>query len=225
MFCRSKLVVILALVLIPLAGCGGGSPAVSPLPTPAPQPTAGQMLHDIVANPDKYVGRQVTVEGVLEAEGQMPRVRFFLAPDASAGLRDGDDRLEVSPWAPLETIQPPQGGIPVKSMVYYVGRRLRLTGVLERGSEGLLLKVSVVEELAQPMPPHPRLKEAIERGEVVPPRAAAGTAQTPEPGIRSAAGRTAPVYRPRERGRGQSERAGGDGRLQRQCQDRHSHLF
>jgi len=100
-----------------------------------------QPLHDIVANPGSYVRRQVTVEGVLETEGQMPRLHFF--------LRDGQDRLEVSAWAPLETVQPPQGAAKVKSMAYYVGRRLRLTGILEQqpGGEGLLLKVAVAEEL------------------------------------------------------------------------------
>jgi len=159
MFCRSKLLVILVLALISLAGCGAESTGVSPLPTSAPsqtleptapsavpstgdetpQPSSGQTLHDIVANPDKYVGQQVTVEGVLEAEGQIPRLRFF--------LRDGEDRLEVSAWAPLETIQPPQGGAKVNTMAYYVGRRLRLAGLVEQAVEGLLLRVTVAEEL------------------------------------------------------------------------------
>ena len=159
MFFRSKLLVILALALISLAGCGAESTGVSPLPTSAPsqtlepaapsavpstgnetpQPSSVQTLHDIAANPAKYVGQQVTVEGVLEAEGQMPRVRFF--------LRDGEDRLEVSAWAPLETLQSPQGGSKVKSMSYYAGKRLRLTGTVEQGVEGLLLKVTVAEEL------------------------------------------------------------------------------
>ena len=159
MFCRSKLLVILVLALISLAGCGAESTGVSPLPTSAPsqtleptapsavpstgdetpQPSSGQTLHDIVANPDKYVGQQVTVEGVLEAEGQMPRIHFF--------LRDGEDRLEVSAWAPLEANMPPQGKTPVKIMSYYAGKHLRLTGTLEKGLEGLLLKVTAAEEL------------------------------------------------------------------------------
>jgi hypothetical protein len=86
-----------------------------------------------------YVGQQVAVEGTLEAEGQMPSLRFFLS--------DGNDRLEVTSWAPLETIQPPQGQAQPKSMANYVNRRLRLTGILKRGSEGLLLEVAVAEEL------------------------------------------------------------------------------
>ena len=159
MFRTSKLIVILALLLISLAGCGAESTAVSPLPTPAPsqtlgpvassptpstgnetpQPSSVQLLHDIATNPDKYVGQQVIVEGILEAEGQMPRLRFF--------LRDGEDRLEVSAWAPLETIQPPQGGAKVNTMAYYVGRRLRLAGLVEQAVEGLLLRVTVAEEL------------------------------------------------------------------------------
>jgi len=135
------LLAVLAVALISLAGCGAKSTAVSPLPSPVPDTPGGfsPTLHDIVTDPNQYVGQAVTVEGVLEAEGQMPRVRFF--------LRDGNDRLEASSWAPLETIQPPQGGAQVKSMAYYAGRRLRLSGILEKGTEGLLLKVSVAEEL------------------------------------------------------------------------------
>ena len=163
MFCKDKLA-ILAVTLVLLAGCGAESVGVSPLPTAAPeasgsavpsltlepaappagnetpQPSSVQPLHDIAADPAKYVGQQVAVEGVLEAEGQMPRVRFF--------VRDGEDRLEVSAWAPLETIQPPQGGSKVKNMSYYAGKRLRLTGTVEQGAEGLLLKVTVAEELS-----------------------------------------------------------------------------
>ena len=163
MFRKGKLL-IFALTLVLLAGCGAESSTVSPVATPAPpasgSPTAGQTLtpsavpstgnetpqpssvrplHDIVANPDKYVGQQVTVEGVLEAEGQMPRIHFF--------LRDGEDRLEVSAWAPLEANMPPQGKTPVKIMSYYAGKHLSLTGALEKGAEGLLLKVTAAEEL------------------------------------------------------------------------------
>jgi len=135
---------VFALVLISLAGCGAGSTAVSPSPSPVPAVTAtpsgsGPTLHDIVTNPDQYVGQTVTVEGVLEAEGQMPRVRFF--------LRDGNDRLEASPWAPLETVQAPQGEAPHTTMAYFVGLRLRLSGILEKGAEGPVLKVSVILEL------------------------------------------------------------------------------
>ena len=173
MFGSSRIMAILALalVLIPLAGCGTESPAVSPVATPVPppmpsptlepaapsavpstgdetpQPSSVQTLHDIASNPDSLVGQQVAVEGVLEAEGQMPRLHFF--------LREGEDHLEVSAWAPLETIQPPEGGAKVKIMAYYVGRRLRLTGTLEQspaptggeGIGGLLLRVTAAEEM------------------------------------------------------------------------------
>jgi hypothetical protein len=153
MICKNKLMIVLALTLILLAGCGAESSTVSPLATPepavsspvpatgneTPQPSSVLPLHDVVTDPDKYVGQQVTVEGVLEAEGQMPRLHFFLV--------DGTDRLEVSPWAPVEAVQSPQGGGKVKTMAYYAGLRLRLTGVLEKGADGLLLRVSAAEEL------------------------------------------------------------------------------
>jgi len=136
--------VVFALVLISLAGCGAGSTAISPSPSPVPPTPAtpsgsGPTLHDIASDPGRYVGQEVTVEGVLEAEGQMPRVRFF--------LRDGNDRLEASPWAPLETVQAPQGEAPHTTMAYFVGLRLRLSGILEKGAEGPVLKVSVILEL------------------------------------------------------------------------------
>ena len=141
MFCRYRLFAILVVTLIPLAGCGAASTAISPLSTPVPDVSGGPppTLHDIAASPDMYVGQQVAVEGTLEAEGQMPSLRFFLS--------DGNERLEVTSWAPLETIQPPQGQAQPKSMANYVNRRLRLTGILKRGSEGLLLEVAVAEEL------------------------------------------------------------------------------
>lgn len=139
MFYKSRLMTLLAVTLILLAGCGGDSLVTSPVPTPTPASGEVQLLRDIVADPGQYEGKEVTVEGVLEEEGEMPRIRFF--------LRDGKDRLETSSWVPLETIQPPQGGAAAKSMAYYVDKRLRLTGTLEKGIEGLMLQVSRAEEL------------------------------------------------------------------------------
>ena len=115
-----------------LAGCT----AVSPEATEQPS----QMIKLILADKDKYMGKQVTIEGILEAEGQGLNVRFFLRAD------DGE-RLEVSPWAPLEVIQSPTGEVPqAKSMVSYVGLRLRLTGIVESATNGIILNVSLAEK-------------------------------------------------------------------------------
>lgn len=131
--------------LASLAGCGASSATVSPLPTPSQaQPTAraqdpAQLLRDVLLEPEAYLGKEITVEGLLEVEGKMPRLRFFLHGEEG-------QRLEVSSWAPFEVVRPPSGGGSVKTMVDYVGRRLCLTGVLERKEGGIILTVSVVEE-------------------------------------------------------------------------------
>jgi len=137
---------LLAALLMSLGGCGGLTPAAGPMPTPPrAQPTAwpeepAELLKRILAEPEKYLGQTITVERTLEAEGKIPHLRFFLR-------NEGGDGLEVSPWAPLEVVQPPGGGAKVKSMAYFVGRRLRLTGILEKGGKGDVLRVSSVQEL------------------------------------------------------------------------------
>lgn len=134
---RRTLVLFLLVILLPLLGCAG---AVAPGgSTPEPKPEATPLPGEVLDKPAMYVGRTVAVEGVLEAAGKGTQVRFFLRDDAGR-------RLEVSPWAPLEVVQPPEGGAQVKTMAYYVGRRLLLSGVLERGGEGYILKVTSAEE-------------------------------------------------------------------------------
>ena len=130
-----RLLLIAASVL--LAGCQGLTLTAVPSPAPAEQPS--QMIKRILAEKDKYMGRQVTIEGKLEAEGQGLNVRFFLRAD-------GGERLEVSSWAPLEVLHPPTGEAQAKSMVSYVGLRLRLTGIVESAMDGIILNVSLAEE-------------------------------------------------------------------------------
>ncbi|MGB9723320.1 MAG: hypothetical protein ACP5OO_11280 [Chloroflexia bacterium] len=124
-------------LLMTLLGCAG---AVAPGGnTPEPKPEATPFPGEVLDKPAMFVGRTVAVEGVLEAEGTGAQVRFFLRDDAGR-------RLEVSSWAPLEVMHPPQGGTGPKTMADFVGRRLLLNGVLERGGEGYILKVTSVEE-------------------------------------------------------------------------------
>lgn len=117
-----------------ILGCG---------PAPQAEPTlqATPALPDIWSNPAAYVGQEVTVEGTLEAEGQGLDVRFFLRGP-------GEARLQVTPWAPLEVMHPPDSGGPrPKTMLDYIGQRFRLTGPIAKAGEDLLLQVRQAEEL------------------------------------------------------------------------------
>lgn len=93
----------------------------------------------MLAAPAEYAGQQITVSGVLEFEGQMPQMRFF--------LRSARGRLlEVTPWLPLEVMHPPSGGTAPKTMASYVGLALCLTGTLEQGSTGFIVRVETAAE-------------------------------------------------------------------------------
>ncbi len=134
---RWTVVLFLLAILLPLLGCAGAVAPGGNTPEPKTAPTLipGQVLDE----PEKFLRRTIAVEGVLEAEGKGTQVRFFLRDNAGR-------RLEVSPWAPLEVVQPPEGDAQVKTMAYYVGRRLLLSGVLEKGGDGIILKVTSAEE-------------------------------------------------------------------------------
>jgi hypothetical protein len=103
--------------------------------TPAPV-----SLEKLAQEPERYLGQEIVVEGVLEARGRALPPQFVLRADSGA-------TLVVAPWAPVEVYHPRQGKAGVKSMADFVGKRLRLTGQLAREKGGLLLKVSSAEEL------------------------------------------------------------------------------
>lgn len=111
-----------------------------------PAETGGQgpetllSLEKLMQEPQQYLGQTLVVAGVLEAQSKGFRPPFLLRAASGAAL-------EVSPWAPIEVLHPREGAAKVKSMAYYVGRRLRLTGrlVSERGR--LILRVTAAEEL------------------------------------------------------------------------------
>jgi hypothetical protein len=103
-------------------------------------PEALVSLEQIMQEPQPYLGRVLVVEGVLEAQGRGFRPPFRLRSESGAAV-------EVSPWAPLEVYRPREGAAKVKSMAYFVGRRLRLTGRLAPEGGKLILKVTSAEEL------------------------------------------------------------------------------
>jgi len=133
---KSFLALLLALCLF-AAGCGSDTSGTSPLPTPEMDATA--LLTAVALDPAAYVGKQVIVEGVLEATGDMPNAAFFLG--------DGQGhRLATSAWAPLEVVQPAQGTGQPKTMASFVGKKLRLTGIVTQAAEGYLLEVAQAVE-------------------------------------------------------------------------------
>ncbi len=97
-------------------------------------------LEKLMQEPQQYLGQTLVVEGVLEALGKWSRPPFGLRSESGAVL-------EVSPWAPLEVLHPREGAPKLKSMAYYVGRRLRLTGRLVSEGGRLILRVTAAEEL------------------------------------------------------------------------------
>ena len=133
-----------ALLIGMLAGCGQVLPGTGTTPQPKSTLTGtadpAAATKDIFADPGKFLGQAVTVEGLLEAEGQGKEARFFLSSQGA--------RLEVLSWAPLEVMHPPSGEGPVpKTMPDYIGKDLRLTGTVEKGGDGFVLAVTQAEEL------------------------------------------------------------------------------
>ncbi len=134
---RWIMVLLLLATFFPLLGCAGAeAPGGN---TPEPKTVSTLIPGQVLDKPEKYLRQVIAVKGVLEVEGKGIQVRFFLRDDAGR-------RLEVSPWAPLEVMQPPEGGTPPKTMAYFVSRRLLLRGVLERRGENYILKVTSAEE-------------------------------------------------------------------------------
>ncbi|GAB4480588.1 MAG: hypothetical protein OHK0031_01860 [Anaerolineales bacterium] len=127
------------LVSFLLFGCQPDKNISAAMPQPTISPTPQSMIEKILAEPQSFSGQQVTLEGTLEAEGQGLKVEFFLRAESGA-------RLKVTPWAPLEVMRPPQGKSPARSMSFYVGRSLRLTGVIQSQAADVFLQVSSAEE-------------------------------------------------------------------------------
>ncbi len=137
MILRKSFLALLLVLCLFASGCGSDTRETSPLPTPELDPTA--LLTAVALDPAAYAGKQVIVEGVLESTGDMPNVAFFLG--------DGQGhKLATSAWAPLEVMQPAQGTEQPKTMAAFVGKRLRLTGVVTQAGEDYLLEVAQAVE-------------------------------------------------------------------------------
>ena len=134
---RKSFSALLLVLCLFASSCDSDTRETSPLATPEPDPAA--LLTAVALDPAAYAGKQVIVEGVLESTGNMPNIAFFLGD----GL---GHRLATSAWAPLVVVQPPQGTGQPKTMATFVGKRLRLTGIVTEAGEGYLLEVAQAVE-------------------------------------------------------------------------------
>ena len=126
----------------PIFNSSANTPTLFAPPIVIPSATVFPDIVDIgriISDAPHYLGQEITIAGVLDAEGQLPRVTFYLRDSTSA-------RLMVSAWAPLEVAKSPTGASGVKSMAGYVGKKLQLTGILDKNQDTLLLRVSRVVE-------------------------------------------------------------------------------
>ncbi|MDD5641222.1 MAG: hypothetical protein PHX53_06200 [Syntrophales bacterium] len=126
----------LCLLLIVFLGMNGFALAE----TGTQGPAVKLSLEELMQEPRQYLGLVLVVEGVLEAQGKGSRPPFQLRSASGAAVK-------VSPWAPLEIYHPREGAAKVKSMAYFVGRRLRLTGRLMPEGGKFILQVTSAEEL------------------------------------------------------------------------------
>jgi len=95
----------------------------------AQAPAAEQRLtpSQVLANPDAYADKRITVEGLLVNEGS----NFFT--DLRVVLKDASDAqsgaIHVRPWLPLELPPGPPGAAPGReTLAAYLGKRVILQG-------------------------------------------------------------------------------------------------
>jgi hypothetical protein len=83
-------------------------------------------------------GTPSEIEGVLEAEGNLPSLRFYV-------LTDQGERLNVLPWLPVEVMQPPAGQGAPPTMADWVGQKVKLRGSWVQSDSGLVFQVISAE--------------------------------------------------------------------------------
>jgi hypothetical protein len=127
---NSLLARLAAMVLLAsLAACG--VVGITPPPTTSsPSPTATLL--------PPTPGTPFEVQGVLEAEGNLPGIRFFLRSE------DGT-RIEVMAWLPVEVIQSPTSQSAPPTMADWVGHKVELHGQWVQTETGLAFQVISAE--------------------------------------------------------------------------------
>ena len=137
---QSPLALLAVIILLAsLAACGvvGITPpptTSSPSPATPTQPGGAPTATVLPATP----GTPFKIEGVLEVEGSLPSLRFFLRTE------DGV-RIEVLPWLPIEVIQPPAGQSAPPTMADWLGLKIELRGSMVQSESGLAFQVISAE--------------------------------------------------------------------------------
>ena len=137
---RSPLALLAVIFLLAsLAACG--VVGITPPPTTssttaagATQPGSAPTATILPATP----GTPFKIEGVLEVEGSLPSLRFFLRTEDGA-------RIEVLPWLPTEVMQPPAGQNAPPTMADWVGQKIELRGSMVQSESGLAFQVISAE--------------------------------------------------------------------------------
>jgi len=140
---RNPLALLAVIILLAsLAACGvvGITPPTSSSPSPAgaTQPGSAPTATVLPSTP----GTPFKIEGVLEVEGSLPNLRFFLRTEDGA-------RIEVLPWLPTEVMQPPAGQSAPPTMADWVGQKIELVGSWVQLESDLVFQV-ISAERARP---------------------------------------------------------------------------
>jgi predicted small lipoprotein YifL len=137
---RNPLALLVVIILLAsLAACGvvGITPpptTSSPSPAGATQPGSAPTATVLPATS----GTSFKIEGVLEVEGSLPSLRFFLRTEEGT-------RIEVLPWLPTEVMQPPAGQSAPPTMADWIGQKIELRGNWVQSESDLVFQVISAE--------------------------------------------------------------------------------
>ena len=94
-------------------------------------------LYEIAEEPKRFAGKEIVTGGILAPGGNtyFPSPRFLLT--------NGTDKIQVSPWLPIEVAPGPPGfkKRPRPTMAEVLGKYAVVTGVVREGKEGLYIEV------------------------------------------------------------------------------------
>jgi hypothetical protein len=127
------------ILLVGLAACEPAGASLAPTSaatTRANTPRAG--VAPTETGLPSSAGTPTEIEGVLEVEGSLPSLHFYV-------LTDQGERLEVLPWLPVEVMQPPVGQSAPPTMADWVGQKVKLRGVWVQSESGLAFQVISAE--------------------------------------------------------------------------------
>ena len=139
---RSPVLSIIAVLIVSCvatSACGplGATPPPTSASTASANPSRPSWLPTATVLPSAS-GTPFELGGVLEVEGSLPRLRFFLRTEDGA-------RIEVLPWLPVEAMHPPSGQPAPPTMADWVGQEVELRGSWVQSESGLVFQVTLAE--------------------------------------------------------------------------------